>query len=126
MIGYIPTKLELKIEKSQDGQTTLVFREWHERVSDKDFKLISQQTKISAALLFEKYKHLGYDVKYSVDEAEKSFKVTYTGEKLRPAITAIFGELMPLIVNNEKEAVQTMKVCMQLIDFCLDLKIVKP
>ena len=126
MKGYVPSKLSLNLEIAKDGENKLIFKEWHERISDEEFEKINEQTKISVNTMLEQYAPLGLNVKFTPYETEKGYEVIYTGKNIRPAICAIFGELMPLLVTNEKEAVQTINLMMQIVNFCLKHEIIQP
>lgn len=126
MKGYVPSKLEMNLERSADGQSTLIFREWHERIPTDEFQKVSQQTKNLACAMLKKCEDHGLDVQFSENKAEKSYEVIYTGKNIQPAIFAIYSELMPMLVTDEKEAFKTINALIAMINFYLQLEVTQP
>lgn len=124
--GYYPSRLNINLEISSNGEKTLKFKEWHDYAGREQFEVISNQTKITSNTIMQQYQHLGLNVKFQENLEEKSFEITYLGKDVRPAINAIFFELMPQLISNEKDAVNTIDLLFQAIKFCLSSQIIQP
>lgn len=124
--GYFPSRLSINLEIADTGEKTLTFLEWHKNLDDKLFEIVLHQTQIVANQILAQNAHLKMDVKFKAFPEQKSFKVTYTGKRIEPAISAIFFELMPQLVSDEKDAFKAINLLFQAVQFCLQTKIVQP
>ena len=120
--GWLPNRLTLTLQRGECGKKAkLVFKEWH-NVTDEEFTEIDSYTQATVDKLRKAYSHLNLRVQFKAYPKDKAYEVIYVGKDIRPAISGIIWELMPLLVRNKAEALPALDMLFQAVKVAASLE----